>query len=160
MNPRELLSRIQVLSRQRRFKIYRESVALFCAALLQSLDQPNRAVSVVFVGARTMRSLNRRYLHRDYATDVLSFPYEGATMDGMPFLGEIVVSPETAVRQAARCRACPEKELRKLLVHGILHLLGYDHETDGGRMNRRQTALLRRKSFMDLPALADFKVRK
>jgi probable rRNA maturation factor len=131
---------------------------LFCAALLQALDQPNRALSVVFVGARTMRSLNRRYLQRDYVTDVLSFSFEGVMVDGLSFLGEILIAPETAVRQAARYRACPERELRKLLVHGVLHLLGYDHETDGGRMSRFQTKLLRRKFLAHSPVLADVKV--
>jgi probable rRNA maturation factor len=128
--------------------------------LLQFLDQPDRALSVVFVGARAMRALNNRYLGRDYATDVLSFSYEGTMMDRLPFLGEIVIAPETAVDQAVRYRVCPEREIRKLLVHGILHLLGYDHESDGGRMNRVQTGLLRRKFFMNSPALADLKISR
>jgi probable rRNA maturation factor len=128
--------------------------------LLQSLGQPDKSLSVVFVGARAMRALNRRYLRRDYATDVLSFSYEGVMMDGRPFLGEIIIAPDTAVRQAARCGAPPEKELRKLLVHGILHLLGYDHETDSGQMNRFQTKMLRRKLFLNSPTLAELEVNR
>lgn len=81
-------------------------------------------------------------------------------MDGMPFLGEIIIAPEIAVDQALRYRIGPERELRRLLVHGILHLLGYDHETDEGRMNRLQTRLLRRKSLVDAPPLSDLKVSR
>jgi probable rRNA maturation factor len=157
MNLKGLHNRIQVQSRQRRYKIHHESVALFCAALLRSLGHPNQAVSIVFVGARMMWMLNSRYRKKDYATDVLSFSYGDVNVDQMPFLGEIVISPEIAMRQAIRCGVRPEKELRKLLVHGTLHLLGYDHETDGGRMNRIQTKLLRRKFFIDGPSLADLK---
>ncbi len=68
-------------------------------------------------------------------------------LEGKPFLGEIVIAPEIAERQAHYWRNNPEREVRKLLVHGILHLLGYDHETDGGEMNRLQRRLLRRRVF-------------
>ena len=100
--------------------------------------------------------MNYRYLRRNYATDVLSFPYPGVVMGGMPFLGEIVIAPEIAVIQAVRHAVPPERELRKLLVHGILHLLGYDHERDRGQMNRLQARLLRRKFFGMAPSVADF----
>jgi len=158
MSPGKLF--IQVLSRQGRFKIYRESVALFCAALLTSLGRENRTLSVAFIGARTMRALNRRYLERNYATDVLSFSYEGVIMEDRPFLGEILIAPEAAVHHATRHNACPERELRKLLVHGVLHLLGYDHETDRGQMKRLQARLMRRRFFMNSPALADLKANR
>jgi probable rRNA maturation factor len=125
--------------------------------MLRMLNGPNGALSVVFVGIRKMRSLNLSYLRKDYATDVLSFSYEGTMMDGMPFLGEIVIAPEIAEIQAVRFRSSPEKELRKLLVHGILHLMGYDHETDHGRMNRYQSRILRKKLFTDGPRLSDLK---
>lgn len=81
-------------------------------------------------------------------------------MDGSSFLGEIVIAPEVAVEQAIRFRISPEKELKKLLLHGILHLLGYDHETDRGQMNRFQRNLLRRKFFQNAASLADFKVNR
>ncbi len=97
--------------------------------------------------------MNDRYRGRNYATDVLSFSYGKLKMEGMPFLGEVVIAPKIAVDQAVRNRVSPDKELRKLLVHGILHLLGYDHETDEGQMNRIQTKLLRRKFFLNSPSL-------
>jgi len=111
-------------------------------------------LSVVFVSPREMRVMNRRYLGRDYATDVLSFCYEQPVVEGRPFLGEIVIAPEIAALHAVRYGVNPEKELRKLLVHGILHLLGYNHENDRGEMNRLQNKLLRRKLLADFPPFA------
>jgi probable rRNA maturation factor len=156
-NPKYQLARIQVQSRQKHYKIHRAPVAEFCASMLQSLGRMNDAVSIVFVGARAMRALNRRYRQKDYATDVLSFYYGEMEIDRAPFLGEVVIAPEVAVRNAARVHADPQKEFRKLLVHGILHLLGYDHETDKGRMNRLQKKLLRRKFVGHAVLLADLK---
>jgi probable rRNA maturation factor len=155
MNLKALRNRIQVQSNQRRYRIYRESVSWFCDMLLQSLGHPNHSVSIVFIGTQAMRALNKCYRQRDYPTDVLSFSYGDMKLDQIPFLGEIVISPEIAMRQAVRWGVSPEKELRKLLAHGILHLLGYDHETDEGQMNRIQGKLVRRKFFLNGPSLAD-----
>jgi probable rRNA maturation factor len=98
-----------------------------------------------------MRLINRQYRGKDYATDVLSFPYDEMDTEGRPFIGEVLIAPEVATHQAIRYRVTPEKEIRKLLVHGILHLLGYDHETDNGQMNRMQARLMRRKFFLNSP---------
>jgi rRNA maturation RNase YbeY len=152
-----LLKRIQVLNRQRAHKIDRKATAIFCDAALRSLDQAGYALSAVFVGVRKMRFLNRLYRRKDYATNVLSFSYGRIEIDGIPFLGEIIIAPEIAVRQAVRCGVSPERELRKLLLHGMLHLLDYDHEKDQGRMDSIQTALMRRKFFTYGPALTAFK---
>jgi probable rRNA maturation factor len=155
---KEILYPIQVLNRQKRYKIHRNSVISFCTGVLKSLEVPGaRSLSVVFVGSAKMRAMNRRYRRKDYATDVLSFSYKGVKLDGVSFLGEIVIAPEIAFNQAIRYRVEPERELRKLLVHGVLHLLGYDHETDQGQMNRIQTKLLRRRVVLDPPSLADFR---
>ncbi len=124
------------------------------------MGRPNHSLSVTFVGTGTMRSLNLRYLKRNYATDVLSFSYGSVKMDGIPFLGEIIIAPEIAADQSMRFRISPERELRKLLVHGILHLLGYDHEADQGQMNRIQRKLLRRKFIQNADPLADLKVNR
>ena len=111
--------------------------------LLLRLGKAGCALSVVFVGARRMRALNRDYRGRDSITDVLSFSYGEVTSEEVPFLGEIVISPEVACRNAVRYGVSSEREIQKLLAHGILHLLGYDHETDKGEMNRLQIRLLR-----------------
>ncbi len=67
-------------------------------------------------------------------------------MEGMPFLGEIIIAPEVARLHAIRYGISVEREVRRLLVHGTLHLLGYDHETDKGEMNQLQKKLLRRRT--------------
>jgi probable rRNA maturation factor len=102
-----------------------------------------------------MRILNHRYRNRDAATDVLSFSYGDEAMDDMPFMGEVVISPEVAFRQAERYCCSPEREVRKLIVHGLVHLMGHDHETDNGRMNRLQQRVTRRKFFCNTPLLTD-----
>jgi probable rRNA maturation factor len=151
---------ITVLNRQRQLKIDQKAAGLFCVGLLQSLGQPDRALSVVFVDAREIRSMNCRYRGKDYATDVLSFSYGRVKIEGMSFLGEIVIAPAIAVNQAIRYGTTPEKEIRKLLAHGTLHLLGYDHERDEGQMNRMQAKLMRRKFFSSAPLLLQRKISR
>lgn len=123
-------------------------MAAFCAAILDTLERPGHALSVAFVGPSRMRVLNRRYRGRDYTTDVLSFGYGDESVDGAPLLGDLVLAPEVAEMHARRWRTTLEREIRKLLVHGVLHLLGYDHETDDGVMVRLQRAVLRRKPVL------------
>jgi probable rRNA maturation factor len=100
---------------------------------------------VVFVGPDRIRAMNRDYRGRDYATDVLSFRYDGEMDDDAPFLGELILAPEVASSHARCWRTTTEREIRKLLIHGILHLLGYDHERDQGEMERLQARLVRRR---------------
>ncbi len=80
-------------------------------------------------------------------------------MEGLPFLGEIVISPQVAYRQALRAGTDPEREMRMLLLHGLLHLLGYDHETDQGEMIRLQHRLMRRRWFRAPGRLMDMGTR-
>lgn len=120
----------------------------FCARVLSALDVPDVTLTVVFVGERKMKELNRRHLGRNYPTDVLSFGYLNESVEGIPFLGEVVIAPEVALRQALSRQSPHERELRRLLVHGILHLLGYDHEMDAGEMTRLQRRLLRRRALL------------
>jgi probable rRNA maturation factor len=92
----------------------------------------DRDVSVFFCGDRRMAGLNRRWRRKNGPTDVLSFP---AGTSGARFLGDIVISVPYATRQARRRSDPPSREMDRLLVHGYLHLLGYDHETDHGEMD-------------------------
>jgi probable rRNA maturation factor len=100
-----------------------------------------------------MRRLNHRFRGRDYATDVLSFAYRGEVVEGLPYLGEIVIAPDVAAENAGESKVPVERELRTLLVHGVLHLLGYDHETDSGQMLRLQARLLRVPALAGVPLL-------
>ncbi len=100
-----------------------------------------REVSVYFCGNRRMAGLNRRWRRRNGPTDVLAFP---AGETDARFLGDIVISVPYATRQARRRGESPSREMDRLLLHGYLHLLGYDHETDHGEMKALEANLRRR----------------
>ena len=91
----------------------------------------------------TIRTLNRRFRGKDVATDVLSFPMRSRPQDGAPYLGDIAISVETAARQAGDAGVPTERELEILLLHGLLHLGGFDHETDSGEMAALESRLRR-----------------
>ena len=129
---------IQVWNRQRNIRIDSGAVKIFCAALAESLSFSDQAFSVIFTGTAAMHRLNYEWRKKDCATDVLSFAYDNEFIDGLPFLGEIVIAPEIAARWAAEYGMTTEREIRKLIVHGALHLMGYDHETDCGEMIKIQ----------------------
>ena len=102
-------------------------------------------VSIALVSDRRIRALNRAYRRRDYATDVLSFRSEPLALSPEPFLGEIVIARGVARRQARDARHSELTELKVLALHGLLHLLGYDHEKkDGGQMRRTEERLRRK----------------
>jgi len=101
-------------------------------------------VTIVLANDPTLRRLNRTFRRKDQTTDVLSFPSGGEeAQDGTRPLGEIVVSVPQAARQAAAAGHSLARELRLLVIHGYLHLLGYDHEVDDGTMMRLQARLAR-----------------
>ena len=98
-------------------------------------------VGVLLTGDAAVRELNRRYRRKDKPTDVLSFP---AAENAGDIAGDLVISLETALRQAAERGHSLETEIKVLLLHGLLHLAGYDHETDDGEMQRREVRLRRK----------------
>jgi probable rRNA maturation factor len=107
-------------------------------------------VTVVLTSDARMRALNREYRAKDYATDVLSFPAENtdpSRVRGMALsrhLGDIVIARGVAARQAREAGHALSTELRILALHGLLHLLGYDHERDAGEMARVEKRLRQR----------------
>jgi probable rRNA maturation factor len=101
-------------------------------------------VSIALVSDARVRALNRTYRKKDAATDVLSFPADRAERRTNRFLGDVVIAKGVAKRQARAAGHAEATELRVLALHGLLHLLGYDHERDNGRMHRLE-ARLRRK---------------
>lgn len=106
--------------------------------ILRHLGQTPAELSIALVSDPQIRRLNRQYRHRDNPTDVLSFPLADAVC---PFLlGDVIISVETASRQAADRGVGLAEELQSLLIHGILHLVGYDHEvsTSAARRMRRK----------------------
>jgi probable rRNA maturation factor len=106
--------------------------------------------TVVLVGDTPMRAFNRRYKGQDRPTDVLSFAAPETPAEP-GYLGDIVISVETARRQALRRGSTLSRELRVLALHGLIHLLGYDHENDHGEM-RRLEYRWRRKLGITRPA--------
>ena len=100
-------------------------------------------IEVLLADDRTLRRLNREYRGKNKATDVLSFPAPGASALGSPvaYAGDLAISLETAARQAAEHGHTLRDELRILLLHGVLHLQGMDHEIDGGEMAAREAKL-------------------
>jgi rRNA maturation RNase YbeY len=115
--------------------------------LLAALGRRDAELSVLLVSDRCMRGLNRRWRGRDRPTDVLSFSQlEGEGAAPPALLGDVVISVPTARRQAAACGESLGRESERLLIHGLLHLLGYDHErsaAEARRMQRRERALAR-----------------
>ena len=116
---------------------------------------PSRAsgeVGIALVSDARIRALNRQYRGKDYATDVLSFPLDGpvnghdVVSGSSRTLGDIVVATGVARRQAQAAKHSYQTELRVLALHGLLHLLGYDHDNSGdrGRMARMEAKLRRR----------------
>jgi probable rRNA maturation factor len=104
-------------------------------------------VAIALAADQHLRKLNRQYRGKDYATDVLSFPADDVRPKGGPrFLGDIVIATGVARRQATEAGHAYATELRVLALHGLLHLLGYDHEDPGdyGRMARAEARLRRR----------------
>lgn len=106
------------------------------AATLVAEVLDGRGLLVLVAGDRKLRELNRMWLDHDYATDVLSFP---EPEDG--WVGELAISLDRAAAQAAEYGHTRLEELKILLLHGALHLAGFDHETDRGQMRRREAKL-------------------
>jgi probable rRNA maturation factor len=101
-------------------------------------------VGIALVSDAAMRRLNRDYRRLDYTTDVLSFPADGRPGPGFVPLGDLAIALGVARRQAREHGHALRTELRVLALHGLLHLLGYDHDTDRGQMQRLEERLRRR----------------
>jgi probable rRNA maturation factor len=93
---------------------------------------PQRRFTALITNDKELQRLNAEFLHKDYATDVLSFPLEGDAAD----LGEMAISAQRARLQGLEFRHSVEIEISILMLHGLLHLLGLDHEKDRGKMRR------------------------
>jgi len=98
-------------------------------------------VAVLITGNRQVRQLNQRFRKKDKATDVLSFPRHGG--------GDIAISAQIASENAKRYGHAPADELKVLILHGMLHLAGYDHETDNGDMAAQESALRKKLKLPD-----------
>ena len=136
---------IEVVNRQRKVVIECERWQEFTTKVMQTLPSDAGGVTIAFVSDRAMVELNRLWRHKRGTTDVLSFP-AGDEFDELegPTLGDVVISIEQAARQAKENGLTLDQEIAQLILHGLLHLCGYDHETDNGEMNRLELRLRRR----------------
>ena len=166
-----------ILNRQRRVRVRPVVLEEFLARVRRTVGAGDESVSVCLVSDAAMAQMNKRFRGKRGPTDVLSFPSQGEfsyrgksaarkvslrktphgnrrwprrSPVGGNYLGDIAISPQTARRNAGRFGRRLEVELRILILHGVLHLLGYDHEADQGEMERLERRL-RRKLRIDAP---------
>jgi len=130
---------VEVVNRQRRVKVDPYAWTTFAEKALKAIGNSGSSATIAFVSDRSIRKLNQQFRGVDKATDVLSFP-----ADEPDNLGDVAVSVETASRQAKENGLAFDDEVAQLILHGLLHLSGYDHETDNGEMNRLEVRLRRK----------------
>lgn len=145
-----------ILNRQRRIPLAVEPLIRFCKRVQRELGFPEESVTICFVSDPAMARMNRKFRDKHGPTDVLSFPARPANArwpgsfrgtsgtSADRYMGDIVISPETARRQAQRRAHGLASELRVLILHGMIHLAGYDHENDKGEMMHLERRLRRR----------------
>ena len=134
---------VEIVNRQRKVPVDPERWQLFTSRALKATPAEAANVTIAFVSDRHMRELNRQWRGKTGTTDVLSFPAgedEFANPNGSS-LGDVVISLEQAARQAGEHDLAVEDEIAQLILHGLLHLCGYDHETDNGEMDRLEMKL-------------------
>ena len=133
--------------RLRRLAKRQASLSRTAESILASVGESDAELSLELVGDRRMRRLNRLYRKKDRTTDVLAFPMRESHNPCPALLGDVVISVPTAIRQAKEAGRSVGDELAAVLVHGVLHLCGYDHERsarEAVRMRRRETAIVKR----------------
>ena len=159
-----------ILNRQRTVRVARPPLEAFLARVREQLRLNGAEITVCLVSDPAIAHMNETFRHKKGPTDVLSFPSDdrsaiprrpaicqgtalavpkrtpssGASAPERHFLGDIAISPATARRNAKRFRRSLPGELQILILHGVLHLLGYDHETDNGQMTRVENRLRRK----------------
>lgn len=138
---------VLITNRQKLLPISTDQMQKTARALLNALDRADAELSILVVDDRQIAAVNRQYLNRTGPTNVIAFPMQEGDCSGInpQLLGDVVISIETAEREAAVSGVTTEERFTELLIHGILHLLGYDHETneaDAAEMAEKSDALL------------------
>ncbi len=134
-----------IVNRQRRVPVAMQPLEEFYERARLEMKFPPESVTVQFIGDDAMARLNKTFRHKRGPTDVLSFPANGSKPNAKSeYVGDIAISPATARRNARRFARPLADELRILILHGMIHLAGYDHETDHGEMDRLERRLRRR----------------
>jgi probable rRNA maturation factor len=149
-----------ILNRQRAVRVARRPLELFLARVRKELSLGEAEVTVCLVSDAEIARMNEAFRKKKGPTDVLSFPAEERRLPVSlrrarkgpsqrdprrgQFLGDIAISPSTARQNAKQLGRTLRSELQILILHGVLHLLGYDHETDRGEMDRVERRLRKR----------------
>ncbi len=127
---------VVIVDRQRKHAVRKQAITRVLQGAAEALEVKGE-IALVFAGDALLRRLNRDYRFKDKPTDVLSFPGSDKDMG----LGDVIISVETARDNAARQNRSLDRELEVLALHGFLHVLGYDHETDQGEMDALEKQL-------------------
>jgi len=137
---------IEVVNRQRKVPLDCERWQAFVVKAIRVLPAETAGVTVAFVSDRAMSALNRQWRRKRGTTDVLSFPAVQDEFEKMEdsSLGDVVISVEQAARQAKENDLSLDQEIAQLILHGLIHLCGYDHSTDNGEMDRLELRLRRK----------------
>ena len=137
---------IELYDLQRKIDVDTVGLRDFAESLADRIDEArDRRFTVALVPDKRMKELNSLFRGKDATTDVLSFPHEPDEFDpDTSNLGDIVISAEQAEKQSAENGLTLDGELKQLILHGLLHLCGYDHEADNGEMNKREMQLRRK----------------
>lgn len=134
---------LEIINNQRKIKFDVSSFREFSERALKIITETkSKTATIAFVSDWKMLGLNKTFRGKNLTTDVLSFPFEADEFEtGENNLGDIIISVEQAQKQATENNLKFEAEIKQLILHGILHLCGFDHETDKGEMNRRELKL-------------------
>jgi probable rRNA maturation factor len=132
-----------IVNLQRKIPLKSNTLGSYADSLFQTVGEAkDKTAAIAFISDRRMKELNGFFRGKNSTTDVLSFPHEPDEFDSdTSNLGDVVISVEQAARQAEENGLTLENEIKQLILHGLLHLCGYDHETDNGEMNARELEL-------------------
>jgi probable rRNA maturation factor len=134
---------VEIVQRGAGKKLSSRKIKKIALVILELVAEKNAELSLALIGNLEMKKLNGQYRNKDYPTDVLSFPVEGIMPEETRLLGDVIISVDKAIEQARARGRSSEQELITLLIHGVVHLLGYDHERSArdaramGRLEKR-----------------------
>jgi probable rRNA maturation factor len=140
------LMSVEIVRRGSGKKVSIRKLKTIALKILELVDQDRAELSLAIVDNQEMQKLNAKFRNKDYPTDVLSFPSDAVVPTGARVLGDVIISVDRAQSQAKERERTLQEEMVTLLIHGILHLLGYDHERsakDAGIMRRREKKIYR-----------------
>lgn len=148
--------KIQIDNRHKRIKIDKRNIRAAMRKLLKILDCENKEISLTFVDDATIQQINKQYLSKDKPTNVISFSLQEGEFGGVnpDVLGDIVISADTAASDADQGQLSFDEEILFLMIHGLLHLLGYNHEntspSNSQKMKKKEEELFRQLTKSDL----------